>query len=75
LVFDNNTNVNLGVHIIGRIATEIIHYGITLVQDGKTLDQIIATVFNYPTFNDLYKYAAYDGLGNKRGKNIKNPKK
>ncbi|MCY7361418.1 MAG: hypothetical protein LH629_05010 [Ignavibacteria bacterium] len=75
MVFDNNTNVILGVHIIGRIATEIIHYGMTLVQDGKTLDQIIATVFNYPTFHDLYKYAAYDGLGNKRGKNIKNPKK
>lgn len=75
LIFDNETNVILGVHIIGRIATELIHYGMTLVQDKKTLDQVIATIFNYPTFHDLYKYAAYDGLGNKRGKNIKNPGK
>lgn len=73
LVFDNDSKVVLGVHIIGRIATELIHYGMTLVQDKKTLDQMIATVFNYPTFHDLYKYAAYDGLGNRSGKNIKNP--
>lgn len=73
LVFDNDTKIILGVHIIGRIATELIHYGMTLVQDKKTLDQMIATVFNYPTFHDLYKYAAYDGLGNRSGKNIKNP--
>jgi len=74
IIFDNETNVVLGVHILGRIATELIHYGMTLVQDKKTLDQVIATIFNYPTFHDLYKYAAYDGLGNKSGKNIKNPK-
>lgn len=75
LVFNNETKVILGVHILGRIATELIHYGMTLVQDKKTLDEVIATVFNYPTFHDLYKYAAYDGLGNRSGKNIKNPKK
>lgn len=75
LVFENETKVILGVHIIGRIATELIHYGMTLVQDKKTLDHMIATVFNYPTYHDLYKYAAYDGLGNISGKNIKNPKK
>lgn len=75
LVFENETKTILGVHIIGRIATELIHYGMTLVQDKKTLDQVIATVFNYPTFHDLYKYAAYDGLGNISGKNIKNPVK
>lgn len=74
MVFDNDTKKILGVHIIGRMATELIHYGMTLVQDGKTLDQVIATVFNYPTFHDLYKYASYDGLGNRSGRNIKNPR-
>ncbi|HRI85776.1 MAG TPA: Si-specific NAD(P)(+) transhydrogenase [Ignavibacteria bacterium] len=74
LVFENDTKIILGVHIIGRIASELIHYGMTLVQDKKTLDNVIATVFNYPTFHDLYKYAAYDGLGNISGKNIKNPR-
>ena len=75
MIFEQESKVILGVHIIGRIANELIHYGMTLVQDKKTLDQVIATVFNYPTFHDLYKYAAYDGLGNRSGKNIKNPKK
>lgn len=75
IIFENESKIILGVHIIGRIANELIHYGMTLVQDKKTLDQVIATVFNYPTFHDLYKYAAYDGLGNRSGKNIKNPKK
>lgn len=73
MIFDVDTKTILGVHIIGRIANELIHYGMALVQDKKTLDHVIATVFNYPTFHDLYKYAAYDGLGNLSGKNIKNP--
>lgn len=75
LVFDNDSKVILGVHIIGRIANELIHYGMSLVHEKKTLDHVISTVFNYPTFHDLYKYAAYDGLGNRSGKNIKNPRK
>jgi NAD(P) transhydrogenase len=60
-----------GVHIIGNLATELIHYGMALIQEKKTLDQIIATVFNYPSFHDLYKYASYDGLGSISGKKIK----
>jgi NAD(P) transhydrogenase len=71
LIFHRETKVVLGVHIIGRAATEIIHYGLTLVQDKKTLEQVIATVFNYPTLHDLYKYAAYDGLGNLTGRKVK----
>ena len=31
--------------------------------DG-TLDFFIQNVFNFPTLSDIYKYAAYDGLGN-----------
>ena len=61
----------LGVHIIGHLATELIHYGMELVRDKKSLDQIISTVFNYPTLHGLYKYAAYDALGNLAGKKVK----
>jgi NAD(P) transhydrogenase len=71
IIFDRSTKIVLGVHIIGSIATELIHYGMTLVKDKKTLDEVIATVFNYPTLHDLYKYACYDGLGNLSGKKIK----
>ena len=62
LVFHKETLHILGVHIIGRIATELIHYGVTLVEDKKTLHHVISQVFNCPTLHDLYKYAAYDGL-------------
>lgn len=71
ILFDKKTKVILGVHIIGRIATEIIHYGLSIVKDEKTVDQVIATVFNYPTLHDLYKYACYDGLSNLAGKKLK----
>ncbi|MCK8520004.1 Si-specific NAD(P)(+) transhydrogenase [Aquimarina sp. D1M17] len=71
LIFDRTTKVILGVHIIGYIATELIHYGMELVREEKTLDNLIGTVFNYPTLHDLYKYASYDGLGNLAGKKIK----
>ncbi len=71
LLFDRDTTVIQGVHIIGHLATEIIHYGLTLVEDRKTLYHIIGTVFNYPTLHDLYKYAAYDGLSNLTGHKIK----
>lgn len=71
LVFEKSTKKVIGVHIMGKIATELIHYGMVLVQEKKTLEEVIETVFNYPTLHDLYKYAAYDGLGNLSGKKIK----
>ena len=71
LVFDKRTKVIKGVHILGNQATELIHFGMELVREAKTLDYVIGTVFNYPTLHDLYKYASYDGLGNIAGKKIK----
>lgn len=71
LVIDKNTLVILGVHIIGRIASELIHYGVLLVEEKKTLNFVINQVFNYPTLHDLYKYAAYDGLSAYAGHKIK----
>jgi NAD(P) transhydrogenase len=54
----------LGVHVIGEIASELIHVGQVCLQLGGTLDLFIQAVFNYPTLGEAYKYAAYDGLGN-----------
>ena len=62
IIFERATKTVIGVHIIGRIATELIHYGMCLVKDRKSLDEVINTVFNYPTLHDLYKYACYDGV-------------
>ncbi|HNM04628.1 MAG TPA: hypothetical protein PKK05_17075, partial [Leptospiraceae bacterium] len=71
LIFERKTLVIIGVHIIGFIATKLIHYGMTLVENKKTVQELISEVFNYPTLHDLYKYAAYDGLGNLSGHKLK----
>lgn len=49
----------MGVHLIGRHATDVIHYGMALVENGGTIAEIVGTIFNYPTLHELYKYAAY----------------
>ena len=48
------------MHIIGHNATELIHYGVMLVEEKKTLHDLIGQVFNFPTLHELYKYAGYD---------------
>jgi NAD(P) transhydrogenase len=71
LIFDRSDLSIKGVHIIGHIACEIIHYGVLLVEDKKNLYDLIGAVFNFPTLHDLYKYAAYDGLSNFTGHKVK----
>lgn len=61
----------IGVHIIGHIACELIHYGVMLVEERKNLQDLIGQVFNFPTLHDLYKYAAYDGLSTYSGHKVK----
>ena len=63
LVFHRCDFTVLGVHCMGHLASELIHFGMSLVEHKKTLPQIISTIFNYPTLHDLYKYASYNGLG------------
>ena len=67
LVFRRDNKKLLGVHIIGESATELIHLGSAVMETGGTLDLFIDMVFNYPTLSEMYKYAAYDGLGNLAG--------
>lgn len=71
LLFDPVTLQIYGVHIIGKHAGELIHYGTLLIENLKTLSYLTCQVFNYPTFHELYKYAAFDGLGNLSGHKIK----
>jgi NAD(P) transhydrogenase len=63
LLFDPTTKKLLGVHIIGDRATELIHIGQMVMTTGGAIDVFIDSVFNFPTLAELYKYAAYDGLG------------
>jgi NAD(P) transhydrogenase len=56
----------LGVHIIGEMASELVHIGTTALMMGASSDLFINTCFNYPTLSELYKYATYDAMGNRR---------
>jgi NAD(P) transhydrogenase len=63
LVFSPVEKKLLGVHIIGELASELVHLGARVLADGGSIDAFINSVYNYPTLSDSYKYAAYDGLG------------
>jgi NAD(P) transhydrogenase len=63
LLFEVPSKRLLGVHMIGEGATELIHIGVMVMTAGGSIDVFIDSVFNFPTLSELYKYAAYDGLG------------
>ena len=71
LVIRRHDSVIIGVHVIGQLASELIHYGLTLVGDRRSIMHVTSTVFNYPTFHELYKYACYDALSNLSGRNLR----
>jgi NAD(P) transhydrogenase len=61
----------LGLSIIGETATELVHIGMMVLDNGLTINEFIDQVFNYPTLSEMYKYAAYDGLGNLSGHKLR----
>jgi NAD(P) transhydrogenase len=62
LIFNRETRLILGVHIIGEGASELLHIGQAVLILGGTVDYFIDTVFNYPTLAECYKAAAFNGL-------------
>ncbi|MFO7996323.1 MAG: Si-specific NAD(P)(+) transhydrogenase [Dehalococcoidia bacterium] len=75
LIFEFNDDIRrpmklLGVHVIGEIASELVHIGLSALLVGGASDMFINTCFNYPTLAELYKYATYDAMGN-RAKRLK----
>ncbi len=66
LIFSSTDRKLLGVHLIGEMASELIHIGAHVMAADGTIDAFINAVYNFPTLSDSYKYAAYDGLGNLR---------
>jgi len=63
LIFSPADKKLLGAHHIGEMASELVHIGAQVMAANGTIDAFIQSVFNYPTLSDMYKYAAYDGLG------------
>jgi len=50
----------LGVHVLGTGATELVHIGQIAMALGGTIDDLVDSVFNYPTLAESYKVAALD---------------
>jgi NAD(P) transhydrogenase len=62
ILFHAETLEILGVHIIGRSATELIHIGQMAIGFRAPLDYFVDHVFNYPTYAEGYRIAALNGL-------------
>lgn len=71
LIFRRADKRLLGIHIIGESATELIHLGMATLEAEGTIETFVNLVFNFPTLSELYKYAAYDGLGNLAGRKLR----
>lgn len=68
LVFRRDDQRLLGVHALGPSATELVHQGQAVMHFGGTLEYFVQAAFNAPTLSEVYKYAAYDGLGQLAGR-------
>ncbi len=68
LLFREEDMKLLGVHVIGEMATELIHIGLTALQMGASAELFIHACHNYPTLSEMYKYATYDALGRRARK-------
>jgi len=66
LLVSTETRHLLGVHIFGSSATELVHIGQAVMMCGGTVDQLVDTVFNYPTLSEAYKVAALDAVNKLR---------
>jgi NAD(P) transhydrogenase len=66
LVFLREDMKLIGTHVIGEMASELVHIGLVAMLAGKGADLFIETCFNYPTLSETYKYATYDALNRKK---------
>lgn len=62
ILFHAETLQILGVHIIGRAATEVIHIGQVAASFHAPISYFVDQIFNYPTYAEGYRIAALNGL-------------
>jgi NAD(P) transhydrogenase len=62
LLFRVPDKLLLGVHIVGELASELVHVGQFVLHAEGTIDRFINATFAVPSRSEAYKYAAYDGL-------------
>ena len=52
----------IGVHVMGELATEVVHIGLIAMMSDATADLFVEACLNLPTLGALYKTAALDAL-------------
>jgi NAD(P) transhydrogenase len=66
LFFRRDNQKLVGVHVIGELATDVVHIGLMAMLAGSTTEIFIEACFNVPTLGAMYKTAtlnALQGLG------------
>lgn len=58
IVTHHQTNKIMGVHILSPVGSEMIHAAVLAIKFGLTVDDIIDTVFVFPTFSEGIKIAS-----------------
>ncbi|HUB67596.1 MAG TPA: Si-specific NAD(P)(+) transhydrogenase [Candidatus Methylacidiphilales bacterium] len=72
LLFRRSDMKLLGVHLMGEIATDIIHIGLMAMLAGATAEIFVEACFNVPTLGVLYKAATLNAL-HKAAQDAPNP--
>lgn len=62
ILFHKETLEILGIHVIGRGASEVIHIGQMAITFNAKIDYFIDHIFNYPTYAEGYRVAALNGI-------------
>jgi NAD(P) transhydrogenase len=62
LLFRRDDLKLLGVHVIGELASEVVHVGVVAMLSDSTAELFNRSCFNFPTLGDLYKIATYDAM-------------
>ncbi|NQU44701.1 Si-specific NAD(P)(+) transhydrogenase [bacterium] len=68
LLFHKHTRKLLGAHVMGELASELIHVALVTMSLEGTIDVFVDNVFNSPTLTEIYKAAALNGLNRLEGK-------
>jgi NAD(P) transhydrogenase len=64
LLFSKDDHKLLGVHIMGELATDVVHIGLVAMMCNASADLFIDACFNLPTLGILYKTATLHALRN-----------
>ena len=65
LIFQRSDMKLIGVHVIGELATEVVHIGLMAMLFGGTANAFVEACFNVPTLGMLYKTATLAALREK----------